>query len=109
MNLPQQPKNPNITMRNKSIIAIALIASCLAAPAQTNPTAQTTDATPGNSAETAVPVLQIDAGTIKGNVSPTLYGLMTEEINFSYEGGIYGELIRNRTFKSSAQSPTFWN
>jgi alpha-N-arabinofuranosidase len=38
-----------------------------------------------------------------------LYGLMTEEINFSYEGGLYGELIRNRTFKSSAQNPTFWD
>ena len=26
-----------------------------------------------------------------------LYGLMTEEINFSYDGGIYGELVRDRT------------
>ncbi len=26
-----------------------------------------------------------------------LYGLMTEEINFSYDGGLYGELIRDRT------------
>ncbi len=25
------------------------------------------------------------------------YGLMTEEINFSYDGGLYGELIRDRT------------
>ena len=31
-----------------------------------------------------------------------LYGLMTEEINFSYEGGLYGELIRNRAFKADA-------
>ena len=29
-------------------------------------------------------------------VSPTLYGLMTEEINYSYDGGIYGELVRDR-------------
>jgi alpha-L-arabinofuranosidase len=34
---------------------------------------------------------------------------MTEEINFSHEGGIYGELIRNRTFKANAQNPVFWN
>ena len=34
---------------------------------------------------------------------------MTEEINFSYEGGLYAELVRNRTFKASAQSPLFWN
>jgi alpha-N-arabinofuranosidase len=54
-------------------------------------------------------VLQIDAGKVSGTVSPTLYGLMTEEINFSYEGGIYGELIRNRTFKANAQNPQFWS
>src|SRR6516225_243520 len=42
-------------------------------------------------------------------VSPKLYGLMTEEINFSYEGGLYGELIRNRTFKSSMQSALYWS
>ena len=31
-------------------------------------------------------------------VSPMLYGLMTEEINYSYDGGVYAELVRNRTF-----------
>jgi alpha-L-arabinofuranosidase len=29
-------------------------------------------------------------------VSPTLYGLMTEEINYSYDGGLYGELVNSR-------------
>ena len=38
-----------------------------------------------------------------------LYGLMTEEINFAYEGGIYAELIRNRTFKSNLRNPDFWD
>jgi alpha-N-arabinofuranosidase len=28
------------------------------------------------------------------------YGLMTEEINYSYEGGLYGELIQNRIFRN---------
>jgi alpha-N-arabinofuranosidase len=32
-------------------------------------------------------------------VSPMLYGLMTEEINFSYEGGLYAQLVRNPSFK----------
>ena len=41
-------------------------------------------------------------------VSPGLYGLMTEEINFSYEGGLYGELIRNRSFKDSSHEAAFW-
>ena len=28
-------------------------------------------------------------------VSPMLYGLMTEEINYSYEGGLYTQLVPN--------------
>jgi alpha-N-arabinofuranosidase len=39
--------------------------------------------------------IQVDHPT--GKVSPMFYGLMTEEINFSYDGGLYGELIRDRT------------
>jgi alpha-N-arabinofuranosidase len=56
-----------------------------------------------------VPVLQIKAGQIAAKVSPMLYGLMTEEINYSYEGGLYGELIRNRAFKANATNAVFWN
>jgi alpha-N-arabinofuranosidase len=56
----------------------------------------------------ATPVLHIDAGNVKGKVSPMLYGLMTEEINYSYEGGIYGELVRNRTFMANPDRVVFW-
>jgi alpha-L-arabinofuranosidase len=45
------------------------------------------------------PAIQINMDKVAAQVSPTLYGLMTEEINFSYDGGLYGELIRNRVFK----------
>ena len=31
-------------------------------------------------------------------VSPMLYGLMTEEINYAYEGGLYTQLIANPSF-----------
>lgn len=47
------------------------------------------------------PVLHIQADKSTAKVSPTLYGLMTEEINYSYDGGLYAELIRNRVFKGS--------
>jgi len=50
----------------------------------------------------ATPILEIRADQATAKVSPVFYGLMTEEINFSYEGGIYGELIRNRSFKADA-------
>jgi alpha-N-arabinofuranosidase len=43
--------------------------------------------------------LQIKADQPTAKASPMLYGLMTEEINFSYDGGLYAELIRNRLFK----------
>jgi len=42
-------------------------------------------------------------------VSPKLYGLMTEEINYSYDGGLYGELIRNRIFKNDPTRPESWS
>ncbi|HEX5399466.1 MAG TPA: alpha-L-arabinofuranosidase C-terminal domain-containing protein [Verrucomicrobiae bacterium] len=60
-------------------------------------------------AASAIPVLQIDAGNVTGQVSPTLYGLMTEEINYSYEGGLYGELIRNRSFMANPIWPIYWD
>ncbi len=37
-----------------------------------------------------------------------LYGLMTEEINHSYEGGLYPDLIRNRTMRSDPEKPVHW-
>ena len=39
------------------------------------------------------------------NVSPMFYGVMTEEINHSYDGGLYAELIRNRIFKDDPTKP----
>jgi alpha-L-arabinofuranosidase len=74
------------------------------APAATAPSALA-DTTPAPTAPTGPTVLQLDAGKVTGKVSPMLYGLMTEEINFAYEGGIYGELIRNRSFKADAVVP----
>jgi alpha-L-arabinofuranosidase len=47
-------------------------------------------------------VVQIHADKVVAKMPPTFYGLMTEEINYSYEGGLYGELIRNRAFKADA-------
>src|SRR5580698_4771925 len=51
--------------------------------------------------------VQVDKPGVK--VSPMFFGLMTEEINHSYDGGLYGELIRNRVFKDSAQNPVSWS
>jgi alpha-L-arabinofuranosidase len=53
-------------------------------------------------------VLKIQIDTPVARVSPTLYGLMTEEINHSYDGGIYAELIRNRAFQDNPNHPDHW-
>lgn len=42
--------------------------------------------------------LTIHANRPGARISPLLYGLMTEEINYSYDGGLYAELIQNRIF-----------
>src|SRR5438445_12546323 len=56
----------------------------------------------------AGPAITIDAASPAGKVSPLFYGLMTEEINHSYDGGLYAELIRNRAFLDDAVSPAHW-
>jgi len=50
--------------------------------------------------------IRVDHPTAK--VSPTFYGLMTEEINYSYDGGIYGELVRDRAIGRGFGSLNHW-
>src|SRR5580692_9827641 len=52
--------------------------------------------------------LTVDVQQSKSSVSPMLYGLMTEEINYSYDGGLYAELVRNRTFQDRGKIPPSW-
>jgi alpha-N-arabinofuranosidase len=51
--------------------------------------------------------IAVDHPTAK--VSPTLYGLMTEEINYSYDGGIYAELVRDRAIGRGFGALTHWS
>ncbi|HWC60143.1 MAG TPA: alpha-L-arabinofuranosidase C-terminal domain-containing protein, partial [Verrucomicrobiae bacterium] len=57
----------------------------------------------------AAPTFTVDASRSAGQVSPRLYGLMTEEINHSYDGGLYAELIRNRNFRDDNKIPMHWS
>jgi len=47
-------------------------------------------------------VVQVDKPGAR--INPLLFGLMTEEINYSYDGGLYGELIQNRIFRNTRAS-----
>jgi len=57
----------------------------------------------------ADPVITVDAGMAAGKVSPTFYGLMTEEINHCYDGGLYAELVQNRMFMDDPATPVHWS
>jgi len=48
-------------------------------------------------------VLQIEANKVVARVSPNHAGLMTEEINHSFDGGLYAELVRDRALTVGIQ------
>lgn len=62
----------------------------------------------GSSIRAAGPTVTIDATSAAAKVSPLFYGLMTEEINHAYDGGLYAELVRNRAFLDDAKAPAHW-
>ncbi|HEY1987218.1 MAG TPA: alpha-L-arabinofuranosidase C-terminal domain-containing protein [Terracidiphilus sp.] len=57
-------------------------------------------------AQTPSLAIQVDHPTAK--VNPMFYGLMTEEINFSYDGGLYAELIRDRAIGPGRRPLFHW-
>jgi alpha-L-arabinofuranosidase len=58
---------------------------------------------------TPIPALHIHADQIIAPVSPVFSGMMTEEINHSYDGGLYAELIQNRVLKDDTTNPVHWS
>ncbi len=45
--------------------------------------------------------ISIDAGKAGARIDPRLYGIFLEEINHGVDGGLYAELIANRSFEDS--------
>lgn len=64
---------------------------------------------PVHAADTAPAELTIDTARVVHPVSPSLYGLMTEEINHSTDGGLYAELVQNRNFNTSWDGESPWD
>ena len=52
--------------------------------------------------------LTIDGNRKGAHISPALYGLFFEEINHAGDGGLYAELIRNRSFEDNDRTPEYW-
>jgi alpha-L-arabinofuranosidase len=52
--------------------------------------------------------ITIDTASPGPKIGPLFYGIMTEEINHAYDGGIYAELIQNRVFQDGVD-PVCWS
>ena len=51
----------------------------------------------GMSAQTHV--MEVNTKKIGAPIQPTMYGLFFEDINYAADGGLYGELVKNRSFE----------
>ena len=43
--------------------------------------------------------LEVDASKSTASIQPTMYGIFFEDINFAADGGLYAELVKNRSFE----------
>ena len=75
-------------MKRNKIFLAALLASSLAANAQVK--------------------INVDAANPGIKVSPNLYGIFFEDINHAADGGLYAELISNRSFEDSDNAIPTW-
>src|SRR5437660_9625949 len=44
-------------------------------------------------------VIAVDAAHPGGAISPTMFGIFFEDINFAADGGLYPERVKNRSFE----------
>jgi len=46
-----------------------------------------------------ITTLEVDASQSIAKIQPTMYGIFFEDINFAADGGLYAEMIKNRSFE----------
>lgn len=57
-------------------------------------------AIPGNAmAQSPDHSLEVNVSEIAAPIQPTMYGIFFEDINFAADGGLYAELVKNRSFE----------
>lgn len=70
-----------INMNNKRLLSCIIAASSLlGAYAQTH-------------------TFDVNTKKVEAKVQPTMYGIFFEDINYAADGGLYGELVKNRSFE----------
>lgn len=78
-------------------LSLCLVATCFVGCSKSEvETVKTVSAYDENSADYG---LKIDASNEIHNISDLLYGIFFEDINFSADGGLYAEMIANRSFE----------
>lgn len=71
------------SFHTQRVLAASLLVAALAATAAAEPTVK----------------ISVDAGASGTPVPPTLHGIFFEDINYGADGGLYAELVENRSFE----------
>jgi alpha-L-arabinofuranosidase len=85
-------------MKSVSAIFLVIVAFALPLPAAESPVAKSPAARP-SMPEPPVTRITVDLNKPGARISPTLYGIFFEDINFAADGGLYPELVKNRSFE----------
>ncbi len=61
-----------------------------------------------------VSVVTVDARIVVGKAAPDLWGIFLEDLDLALDGGLYAEMVRNRSFEDGTFEPwdltlDFWN
>ncbi|HEY1021978.1 MAG TPA: alpha-L-arabinofuranosidase, partial [Flavisolibacter sp.] len=46
-----------------------------------------------------VKTMTVNVNDVRANVEPTMWGVFFEDINMGADGGIYAEMVKNRSFE----------
>ena len=84
----------------KSIFALGLVSALML-----NSTAQANEV----NTPSAKATVTVQAGSKGKKISPDLFGIFFEDINYAADGGLYAELIQNRSFEYSPRDNRAWN
>ncbi len=68
-----------------------LMAACTAKEENNESNLNAVEAIPG--------VIEVDVNTPLHDIQPTMFGVFFEDINFAADGGLYAELVKNRSFE----------
>jgi alpha-L-arabinofuranosidase len=65
--------------------------------------------TPNGAAQTDPVAVTVDLGQSGKPISPDLFGIFFEDLNYAADGGLYAELVQNRSFEYDAAEQISWS